>query len=459
VAGSRRCGRPKVSAATEGGAQGAAGVSGRRLNPQSFEDFFAQDAAVGHAVEGDTAGQAEVGKSGQLPGVAGEFEEDLFGHDLGGARDVQVPLFEAGLGRARRSAEQPVEAPVGHGEGAKEPEVVHVQPERPVLLDVDQLVVNRLHKAGLTVGRQSHELVFARVDAEPAVGRKGRVEQPERMRKAQLLEDFHGVPLAAADGGRGPFAHSVDGQDGSFVEGGREERAGRVGLVMFGEEDRAIGAQTGEFVPDGLSQVQFFTEPIWEDARERGEAAGGHGEVRFQQARKFSDRFVVEDDRVELSRREPGVAEAELDGVLREALVIFAPGEAFLLSGSQDGAVLHQRGRGIMVVGGQPENVAHGRGRHHMNGYIRGASTELALKMMMAPSASRRMTSGINHHFFSCRRNSRNSLHNCHMPSLVLSAHDIGSKTGALERGDGLRPNVQRPTFNVERPTAAALEC
>ena len=46
----------------------------------------------------------------------------------------------------------------------------------------------------------------------------------------------------------------------------------------------------------------------------------------------------------------------------------------------------------------------------HMNGYINGARTELELKIIMAPSMSNKMMSGISHHFFSCLRKSRNSL-------------------------------------------------
>src|SRR2546425_6324843 len=54
-------------------------------------------------------------------------------------------------------------------------------------------------------------------------------------------------------------------------------------------------------------------------------------------------------------------------------------------------------------------------GECHINGYMKGARTELPLKMITAARINRRTINGINHHFFSCLRNNRNSLQSCHM--------------------------------------------
>ena len=50
----------------ERGAERAAGVAGRGLNPDALERPFAQDAAVRHAVERDAAGETEVSGAGFL---------------------------------------------------------------------------------------------------------------------------------------------------------------------------------------------------------------------------------------------------------------------------------------------------------------------------------------------------------------------------------------------------------
>jgi len=56
----------------------------------------------------------------------------------------------------------------------------------------------------------------------------------------------------------------------------------------------------------------------------------------------------------------------------------------------------------------------------HMKGYMKGASAELELKTINAPSTSRTTTTGINHHFFSRLRNRRNSRKACHMGIVVF---------------------------------------
>ena len=57
----------------QGGAQGTAGVAGRGLYPDAVENILPQDLAVGHAVQGHAAGQAEVLGTGQALGLAGEL--------------------------------------------------------------------------------------------------------------------------------------------------------------------------------------------------------------------------------------------------------------------------------------------------------------------------------------------------------------------------------------------------
>src|SRR5262245_64344292 len=54
---------------------------------------------------------------------------------------------------------------------------------------------------------------------------EGRVEQAQRMRETQLLDQPDLVPPAQSDAARGPLADSVEGEDRGLVEGRREERS------------------------------------------------------------------------------------------------------------------------------------------------------------------------------------------------------------------------------------------
>lgn len=57
-----------------------------------------------------------------------------------------------------------------------------------------------------------------------------------------------------------------------------------------------------------------------------------------------------------------------------------------------------------------------------MNGYMKGASAELPLKRIKSVRNIRTIISGINHHFFSCRKNIRVSLQSRHIGMSTLSS-------------------------------------
>ena len=60
------------------------------------------------------------------------------------------------------------------------------------------------------------------------------------MRKANLVGQPDGVAASVAEGCGRPLADAVERQNGGFVEWRREKRAGRVRLVMIGEDDAAV---------------------------------------------------------------------------------------------------------------------------------------------------------------------------------------------------------------------------
>src|SRR5437879_5619913 len=91
---------------------------------------------------------------------------------------------------------------------------------------------------GCAVWRKPHQLVLAAVDLEAAMVREGRVEEPERMRKLEMLSHFELVAASDAPSCRGPLADPVERQYGGFVKWAREERAGSVALVVVHEQQR-----------------------------------------------------------------------------------------------------------------------------------------------------------------------------------------------------------------------------
>ena len=105
----------------------------------------------------------------------------------------------------------------GHRQTLAIVEVRHVHPERSVFLDVDQRGFDLLRKllcpfgTRISIRRQAHEFVFAGVDAEAKEVGKGGVQEPERMRKTQFLQDRDILALAMADGrGRPVGPETID---------------------------------------------------------------------------------------------------------------------------------------------------------------------------------------------------------------------------------------------------------
>ena len=292
-------------------------------------------------------------------GVAGHAEDDLLGDDLDRLGQVHLSLGDLGLRGAGRPVEQLGKAVVGHGEAVEIAEVREVEPEGPILADVEQMVINRLHVHRFPVGRQPHELVFARVDFEAREIGERRIEQPERVGEAHLLEDGEFVVRAVADGAGGPLADTVDGEDGGALEGGGIERAGGVRLVVLREVDvlRHVDARLVERGLHLQGDPQFLPHPEGNGHHEGGEALGGDAEVGLENAGELGDGLVVERDGVEPVGFHVAFGEAVLHRVDGEIGIVFLPGEALFLGGGHDVAVADEGGRGVVVVRADPEDV------------------------------------------------------------------------------------------------------
>ena len=195
-------------------AERAAGVAGGRLDPDVLERPLAQDAAVADAVERDAAGQARgSSRPVSLVHVARHAQHDLFGHLLDRRGEVHLALRERRLGlraaarrTARRTSPLVIVRPVAVVEVVACPCRNEPSSFRSIRLLEDALDVARL-----AVRREAHQLVLAAVDLEAGEVGERRVEQPERVREAQLAAAARCVlPRPTPIARRRPLADAVD---------------------------------------------------------------------------------------------------------------------------------------------------------------------------------------------------------------------------------------------------------
>ena len=127
------CGRPAPRSTDDrhGRAERPAGVAGGGLDPEVVDDVLAEEPAVGHAVEGDAAGQAEGALAGGRPSGAGQADHDVLGHGLDRRGEVEMVVEQRRFGRATGDAEEPLEGRPGHLPAGEELEVVECRRNEP----------------------------------------------------------------------------------------------------------------------------------------------------------------------------------------------------------------------------------------------------------------------------------------------------------------------------------------
>src|SRR5262249_53576371 len=150
---------------------------------------------------------------------------------------------------ANRRPEQLGELLVRHGQTGAIVEVVEIQPERPVGLEVDQMIENESGVFWLAVRREPHKLVLAGIDLKAGVIRESGIQQPKRVWEVQFLEYLQ--LLTAADCCRrgAPLADAVHREHRCLQEWRGVKRAGSVAQVMLGEQQ-------------AVSPVEFGRKPL-----------------------------------------------------------------------------------------------------------------------------------------------------------------------------------------------------
>ena len=336
-------------------AERAAGVTRGGLNPHLFERAFTQDAAVADTIERHAAGQAQVTHPGLLVREAGHLQHHLFGDLLDRPRQVHLPLREARLRLARRSANQRLELAAGHGQTVRVGEVFLVHPQAPIVANLDEVLFDQVDVLRLAIRRQAHHLVFAGVDPETGEVGERRIQQAQRVREAQLVQDLQIVAAAHSNRAGRPLADAVNRDHRGLLEGRREKCRRGVRFMVFAEQDRAL--ESLEPIGDVVRDPQLFTEPRRHRHQVRPPSARRHRGVGLEQALELDERLFVERNVIQLRDGEPGLLEAVGDRLRRKRGIVLLAGEAFLLRRRDNAAVHHQaRGR-VVVVGGNSEDA------------------------------------------------------------------------------------------------------
>ena len=348
--------------ASERGAERAAGVARRGLQPDLVEDFLAQQLAVRHAVERDAAREAQVAFAGFARHAARELDDHFFGDDLNARGQIHFALRQGRLGLARRAAEQLVELRIGHAQSGAVVEVVHVETERAVVLHVDEMVADLLHEPRLAIGREAHHLVLAGVDLEAGVVRERGIQQAQRVREVDLANDLEICAVADRERSRRPLADAIHGQHGGALERRRIERARRMTQVVLGEEQPcipvdAVAERRLQCLRKDVLLEQLVLHPHGQRLAKGRESARRERQIRLEQALELQERLVVEGDMVEIAGRQAGFLEAVAHGVLGKTIVVLLARETLFLRGRDDLAVHHEGGGRVVVVRGDAENL------------------------------------------------------------------------------------------------------
>ncbi len=282
----------------------------------------------------------------------GDAEHRLLGHDLNAGGDVGVALLQVGAGLARRP-EQLDEGPIDRAQPVMVAQVAHVQAEAAVLGQRDQLA-HLVEPGRPAVGRHAHDLVLTFVDLETQVAGECAVQQPERMRVANLVGHLEVDAAPDAERGAGPFSNTVGGDDRGLVERRWKVGAGGVRKVVLAEENLAVEAQR---LTDLAAHPQFLAEPALQCVDEGATGSRIRRGVAGHDALELEQRLLVEDDVIEVVRLEAARFEAVIRGLDGQSGVVLDAAETLFLGRCDQIAVAQQASARVVVEAGQAEDV------------------------------------------------------------------------------------------------------
>jgi hypothetical protein len=147
-------------------AKRTASVARRRLDPEALERSLPQEAAIADAVERHAPGQAQVLEP-RLRCAVRAMRSITSSHTTCTERARSISFCVSFVSGLRGGPPNEVmECLVRHGQAGEIVEVPLIQRERPVLTEVDQLLKHQVDVRRLTIRREPHDLVLARIDLE-----------------------------------------------------------------------------------------------------------------------------------------------------------------------------------------------------------------------------------------------------------------------------------------------------
>src|SRR5688572_24175716 len=153
-----------------------------------------------------------------------------------------------------------------------------------------------------------------------------------------------------SDRRRRPLPNAVNSQDGRRVEGGRVERAGRMGKVVLGKiHSMSGGAELGKMIAKKLFHKQLLSNPHGHGRTKTRKATRCERVVCFKKPLKLQERLVVKRNRREVFVIEASLFQNVATRVDRKRRVVFLSAESFFL-GRRDNLPIHQKCRRAIVV-------------------------------------------------------------------------------------------------------------
>ena len=341
--------------------QRAAGIAGRGLNPNLVEIALAQQLSIGHAVERHAACKTEVAHARLSCQMAGHAGHDDFRDILDRSRQIHVALGQKLVRLACRAAEERIELRIGHAQSGTVVEIAHVQTERPVFLDINQVFEDQLAELGLAVGRKAHDLVLAGIDLEPGVVREGRIEQTQGVGKTDLAFDADPASVSDAGRGGGPLPNAVHRQDDRLVEGRWIKGTGGMAEMMLGEQKLrspvGIRVDLAQVLEKQPLQEQLFLQPQRHGLEEGAEATRREHQIGLDQPLELDERLFVEHDMIDVGWPNTCLIEAVPEGLCRKGVIMLLAREALFLGGRDNAAVFDQRGRAVVIEAGHANDT------------------------------------------------------------------------------------------------------
>src|SRR5438445_4669209 len=145
----RRLGRarvvPKLVPDEQSSAKTSARIASGGLEPDVLKWAFTLNYPVRDAIESHAAGHAQIFHTRFLVNVPDDPHHNVLSDLLDAGSDVHVKLRQLRFASPRRFAEKGIKFWPGHRQSGRIIEVTLIEPERAVVLNVDQIIEDLLH--------------------------------------------------------------------------------------------------------------------------------------------------------------------------------------------------------------------------------------------------------------------------------------------------------------------------